>query len=456
MAPALPLSHVLTVTVTGAAGGRVVSTPPGIDCPATCSTMAPEGTSFTLTAQPGDGFELSGWGGTCGGSAGCTVQLTADTTVAAHFVPLPLPAICQGLAPNLLPEATQTTLAGVDSCTPGLATDDGRLALIGFANGSRTTAIIDVGQRTQAGLRTEPMPSLASMDFAAQPANFLQILRTPLPVDGQPPGGPSQQLTVSAFDASVVTAGSSFEGRLSLAAVPSGGVVLAGDILTLAANGVAQTRHELCMLLPQGRVQWCSERASEGPVYGIAVDLSRRTLVITGGDAAGTITGQWFDAVGKALTGERVLIDDFTAGQNTWFEGRPLLDGGLAIRRVDQLNDTAGHPYRTAEWLFSLDAAGKTPAPAWLQPDTDIAIAHQGRGYALLPMGKPSAPCEQAIQMVASDGTRCGSFSLPLAPGSCRTEDVAVGRDGTIVEIVPRELRPPAACSWVFWPSVLQ
>jgi hypothetical protein len=449
---------VLSVSLSGAPGGRVVSTPAGIDCPTTCSMTAPEGASFTLNAEPADGVELSGWGGMCAGIGGCSVTLNADADVSAGFVPVPLPAICNVLAPAALPPATQSTLASVDSCTPGLSTDDGKLALIGFGNASRSTAIVDVFRRAQASLRIDSMQSNASMDFAAQPSNFVQIVRTPVSSDGSTPGGPSQELKVSAFDENVVASGSSFEGRLVMAGVPSGGVVLAGAILTLAPGGVAATRQQLCMLRTTGAIQWCTDRAAQGPVYGTGVDENGRTLVITGGAAQGTVTAQWFDAAGRALTGEFVLIESFTAGQNTWFEARPLISGGLVVRRMDQLNDPAGHPYRTAQWLFAVDAGSDTvrPAPAWLQPDTDIAIARKGQGYALLPMGKPSAPCEQTVRMVAADGTRCQTFTLPLAPGSCRTEDVGLGRDGTVVEIVPRELRPAGTCSWVFWPAALQ
>lgn len=448
--------HLLTVTLSGATG-RVVSTPAGIDCPTTCSTSAPEGSSFTLAADIPDGTDFNGWGGMCSGNGGCTVTLAGDANVSATFAPRPLPKICEGLVPSLLSEPTSTTLAGLDSCTPGLSTDDGRLALIGFSNGSRTTAIVDVLRRAEVSLRTDPMQSSASADFAAQPSNFLQVIRTPVATDGTAPGGPSQQLVVSAFDANVVSAGSTFLGRVAVAEVPSGGLSLAGDLLTLGPGGVSQTRHQLCLLRTTGAVEWCTDRAAQGPVYGIAVDQGGDTLVITGGDAAGSITAQWFDAQGKALTGEFTLIDSFTAGQNTWFEGRPLIGGGLAVRRMDQQNDPAGHPYRTAQWLLAVDAGSDTvqAAPAWLQPDTDIAIARHSKGYALLAMGKPSAPCAQTVRMVAADGTSCGSFTLPLAAGSCRTEDVALGRDGTIVEIVPREL-VAGTCSWMFWPAALQ
>jgi hypothetical protein len=427
---------------------------------------APEGTSITLTAAPADGLELGGWGGMCQSIGGCTVTLTADADVSASFVQVPLPAICTGLAPGVLPAATQTTISVLDSCTPGLSTETGELALIGFGNGSRTTAIIDVAQRAQVMMHTDPMQSSSSADFVAQRASFMEIVRTPLPSDGTASGSPSQNLVVAAFDANTFSPSTTFVGRLVMAAIPvggsvgasAGGAILAGDILSITAGGVSVARHQICMLEVTGNIAWCSDREAAGPVYGAAVDQFGRTLVITGGDAPGSITAQWFDGSGKALTGEFLVIENFTAGSDTWFEGRALIGGGLVVRRVDQLNDPAGHPYRTAQWLFAIDAgsSGMRAPPSWLQSNTDIAIARRGMGYAVLAMGKPSAPCNQTIQMLAPDGTRCGSFTLPLAAGSCRTEDVALGRDGTLVEIVPRELRPANSCSWAFWPSALQ
>ena len=65
----------LTVSVTGS--GTVTSNPAGISCPSTCSHIFTGGSQVTLTATPASGWTLSGWGGACSGSGGCTVTMNA-------------------------------------------------------------------------------------------------------------------------------------------------------------------------------------------------------------------------------------------------------------------------------------------------------------------------------------------------------------------------------------------
>jgi Divergent InlB B-repeat domain len=72
----------LTVSVTG--GGTVTSTPPGIDCGATCSADFPAGTSVTLTATATD-VALAGWSGDCAGADACTLTMDGAKTVMAGF-----------------------------------------------------------------------------------------------------------------------------------------------------------------------------------------------------------------------------------------------------------------------------------------------------------------------------------------------------------------------------------
>src|SRR5438034_4964425 len=55
---------------------------------------------------------------------------------------------------------------------------------------------------------------------------------------------------------------------------------------------------------------------------------------LDGGGAS--ISAQWFDANGTALTGEFVIIREFQAGPNTWFETAPLIGGGLVVRRSEE------------------------------------------------------------------------------------------------------------------------
>lgn len=77
----------LTVEATG--NGRVVSTPAGIDCGATCSADFVEGTSVTLVATPDPGWTFAGWSGPCRGTGSCTVVMNDDQTVGADFLPPP-------------------------------------------------------------------------------------------------------------------------------------------------------------------------------------------------------------------------------------------------------------------------------------------------------------------------------------------------------------------------------
>src|SRR3954463_23723 len=79
-------SHRLTVIVEGS--GRVVSSPPGIDCDsATCSSDFPDGTTVSLASSASANSSFAGWGGGCSGPGTCAIALRADAQVFAHFDP---------------------------------------------------------------------------------------------------------------------------------------------------------------------------------------------------------------------------------------------------------------------------------------------------------------------------------------------------------------------------------
>ncbi len=77
-------SYTLTVAITGT--GSVVSVPPGISCPSTCSANFASGTTITLTASAGAESIFSGWSGAgCSGVGICTITLTSTESVSATF-----------------------------------------------------------------------------------------------------------------------------------------------------------------------------------------------------------------------------------------------------------------------------------------------------------------------------------------------------------------------------------
>jgi hypothetical protein len=74
------------LSVQAPANGSVTSSPAGINCGSTCSGDFAPGTSITLSATAGSGFDFAGWtGGTCSGTGTCTVTLDEDTSVGASF-----------------------------------------------------------------------------------------------------------------------------------------------------------------------------------------------------------------------------------------------------------------------------------------------------------------------------------------------------------------------------------
>jgi hypothetical protein len=99
--------RLLTVRTGGEGSGTVSSEPAGIACGATCHYNLMAGTSLTLVARPASGSEFEGWsGGGCTGDGPCTVDVSADATVTAKFVPA-LPSVETGPVPA--PEEEKTS-----------------------------------------------------------------------------------------------------------------------------------------------------------------------------------------------------------------------------------------------------------------------------------------------------------------------------------------------------------
>jgi hypothetical protein len=242
---------------------------------------------------------------------------------------------------------------------------------------------------------------------------------------------------------------------------PNGGLLLAGDLSSETNTTTPTLHHEAVMFNGGGQpfaVRWGPQPlAAAGPVYGAGVDLFGRSIVITGG-GSGSITAQWFDTNGTPLTGEFTLLTSFTAGQNTWFETSPLIGGGVLVRRMD--TDYATGMHATALVVVASGAASVSPAPAWMlaRPDTRLQIARNGRAYAVLPYGEANVACTQKVEIVAPDGTSCGSTEYKIADGNCFTRDLTMAEDGTIIQLLPTAMetvtdpiRAYHTCTWRWW-----
>jgi hypothetical protein len=252
-------------------------------------------------------------------------------------------------------------------------------------------------------------------------------------------------------DGIYIQAGQAMQGTPAFTGMPMGGVLVAGDF---------NSKHQAAMFGRGGTdLAWGHDLAAKGAVFGLGGDAQNLAIVITDG-GPGTISAQWFDTRGTPLTGEFVILTNFQAGANTWFETAPLAGGGVAVRRVDQQNDSSGRPYQTAQWLVLVGSgqASAQAAPPWLasRNNTQLSITRSGRGYALLPMGGPDADCAQKIEVLAADGASCGSFDASAGAGRCRTENIGLGRDDTPIQLLPSTMTQPNTCAWRWWPGALR
>jgi uncharacterized repeat protein (TIGR03803 family) len=81
--------NTLSVSIIGNPGGRVTSSPSGINCGSSCSVTLAPGTKVTLTATPAIAWGLSSWRGACSGVASsCTLTLNGSASVSASFTTL--------------------------------------------------------------------------------------------------------------------------------------------------------------------------------------------------------------------------------------------------------------------------------------------------------------------------------------------------------------------------------
>jgi hypothetical protein len=450
------------VAVTATGSGRVTSTPAGIDCGTACTASFAAGTHLSLAATPSAGWHLLGWGGACSGAGACDLSVATDLIVSANFGPdQPLPNPCADIAPPADEAMRQYVLSWEDICLPGVGDGSGTLAFSAAFN--------------QAGSRG------ASIEFVSSSGRFLQmhslvagpnLLQQPdgiAAVSGPGYyGGPPNLIALPRWDhaGNEFAAGARYGDRshVASAANPDGGVLLAGDF---SASYSGPTEHAAAMFTGGSvafAVVWGPKPlASAGTVFGAGVDLLGRSLVVTDGAAksgSGSISGQWFDRDGTALTGEFLLIRGFTPGPSTWFEASPLIGSGLVVRRMD--SDRGLHSL--AMVVVASAATTASAAPDWMVSRRDVQLqpARGRRAYATLPYGAPNVACSQRVEVLAADGTSCGARDYPIAEGTCDTQDLTLAVDGTVIQPLPLSMETELdihgshTCTWRWWAGAVQ
>jgi hypothetical protein len=247
---------------------------------------------------------------------------------------------------------------------------------------------------------------------------------------------------------------------------PRSGTLIVGKFRSQSEAASAASRRAAFVSAAPAEV-WSAPIASAGAVFGAGLDLASNALLITDGSSrygAGAISAQWISSAGKDLTGEFQLISGFQAGSNTWFEISALGSGGVAVRRVDATDFTGKD---VGSQYLCVVAAGGTQCgspPDWLASRRNIRIepVRNGAAYAALPDPTTVSDCKQTVELLDSNGASCGSKDLPMANGSCRTRELAVGKDGTLIQPLANgawSCGPgdrPCRATWRWWSGLFR
>ena len=202
-----------------------------------------------------------------------------------------------------------------------------------------------------------------------------------------------------------------------------------------------------------------SPLASKQPIVTAGMDADRNMLVVFGSQIAGELAGQWFAPGGRPLTGLFTLMTDFQLGANTAVELTAAVGGGLLVTRADR--EILGTDLRTRHLCqIAPGATACLPVPAWMEnrPDTRLRAVRGGRAWAALTTEHEAVDCADRIEVVAADGTSCGSTELRMAAGTCDRLALTVGSEGTVVQTLPRGVRMPNGdnVGWRWWPEMLR
>jgi hypothetical protein len=226
--------------------------------------------------------------------------------------------------------------------------------------------------------------------------------------------------------------------RMGQAGMMSGGMMSATGMM----SGTGTTSGDgMAMPMPMP--------ASSG-ILAAGIDSGGLELVIQDGSAvcSGCIVGQWFDSLGLVATSSFTLLNGFDASSLPMLDTAPLIGGGLAIRQIN--------PDGTTRWLAALGPSSMAPraAPAWLGPDTSLAIVRDGRAYAVLPGASAGGSCSASVAVFSPAGNHCGTLATPDDGAMSCTSGLGVSTDGTLVQ--PQPAADGMTCMLRSWPGALK
>lgn len=380
----------------------------------------------------------------------------------------PASSACDALRPREVQPWERRRPSDLQICGPGLADGGGEVALgaerfngssnaFGYPTGVTYEVFLRDGSRGASFVGPGGPAFIAPAGaLAAQPRGWAGV--------GTSSRGYSRPYSYVAFsdDGTSVSLPNFDLGGWAQAADPNGGTVLAG---TLGESWREKRGPSIIAFTPRrpDRVRWGPRPlASSGAVRAVGVDLAGRSLVLTFASPrfpSGSLTAQWFDADGAPATPEFSVGLEAGPLPEVTYELAPLVGDGLALRRIR--TDFDRHESSQWEAKFPSGKASVDSAPAWLaqRPDTRLELAFGGRGYAVLPVPAGDTECGQRVEVLAPAGNVCAQVALPIAPGRCATRYLSLGRDGTLVQLLPESFEEKRSllttCTYRGWPQIL-
>jgi hypothetical protein len=408
----------------------------------------------------GGAADAGSGGGTGGGTAdagsgGGTADAGTDGGTTASD--------CTGLTPGALPammtyQTNYSTSSEAGFCGLPMGDGMGSVALETRPSGHPTWVVLDSTAR-QTG------------SFGAWQGNYFP---NPAGYVGYSGSSTQQMVAVNGFNSTgtVNTGNTPVNGFATFASDPRGGLLAVG-FFTYSTDPRPPPPHQMVMMFnANGTIRWGPDvLQSDAQVFGAGVDMQGHSLIILDG-GSGNIDALWLDENGGSPhsgtpTPPFRLITGFHAGASTWFETSPLIGGGLAVRRMDAGTTTSDDERRTSQWLGVLasESNSMSSPPDWLasRPNTNMRLVMSGRAYAFSPWAADAAVCDQSVEVVSPTGNSCGRQDFGVDGSACRTRELRLGLDGTVMQMLPADREQFVSgsavvktCTLRFWPAVLR